>query len=361
MHRLSSLVLAGLLAACASPPQGQTPYTPTPAMLQVLQERQAMHAREPSDLQVYRARDVPTMSEAADAIPNVKGLPADVTQVPHVERLQPQGPGGLLSAEVYRPDMAKNLPVILYYPGGTWATGALEQYQETPRELAKRTGWIVVTLSPRLAPEAKFPAIHDDAFALYRWARANMRSWGGDPTRVALAGEGPGGNLALSVALQARDQAGQGGGVPLPDQLLLITPVAGTNLHTRSMRENAGSRPLTRSTVSWAQDLYASGHLRDPRIDLAARNDFARMPPTTFILAPIDPLRSGAETLAAKMRASAVPTEVRLFPGMTYDFFGLGQRVPEAAQAEDYAVSRLKAAFSRPSFAANTAQEPRRR
>ena len=364
MHRLAPLLLAGLLPACSSlPPQGRTPYTPSSAMSQVLQERQAMHAMEPSNLLLSRAREVPTLVDASDAIQNVKGLPADITQVPQVEHLQPAGQAGPLDADLYRPQQAKNVPVILYYPGGTWATGELERYQEAPRQLAARTGWVVVALRTRLAPEAKFPGIHDDAFALYQWALSNLRSWGADPTRVALMGEGPGANLALSVALRARDQAARGGApLAVPDQLVLVTPVAGTGLSTPSMRQNANSRPLTRSTVSWAQDLYASGHLRDPRIDLVDRNDFARMPPTTFILAPIDPLRSGAETLAAKMSAAGVPTEVRLFPGTTYGFFGLGRQVPEAAAAEDYAVARLKAAFDHPAFAANAqpaAQGPR--
>ena len=181
----------------------------------------------------------------------------------------------------------------------------------------------------------------------YQWARAHLREWGADPTRVALAGEGPGANLALATALAARDRAAQGSSVPTPDYLLLVTPVAGTELNTPSMSENGDSRPLTRATVRWAQRLYAPDNLDDPRIDLVRRSDFAGMPPTTVILAEIDPLRSGGQDLAERMSAAGVPVEARLFHGVTYDFFGLGIRVPEAAAAETYAANRMRVVFNR--------------
>ena len=345
---LTPVLVGALLTGCAlGPPQGRTPYAPSTAMLSVLRERQAMHARDLPDMPLERARLSPNLIDAARAIPNVKGLPATFTDVPQVEHVTASGAAGALDARLYRPKLAKDTPAILYFVGGTWATGTLDTYEETARQLAARTGYVVVSLRTRLAPESTFPAEHDDAFALYQWARANLRTWGADPTRVALAGEGPGANLALATALRARDEAARGRPTPLPDALLLITPVAGTELDTPSMRENAHSEPLPRETVEWAQDLYARRHLNDPRIDLVARRDFARLPPTTIVLAPIDPLRSGAERLAAELSAAGVSTQARLFPGTTYDFFGLGDQVPEAAAAESYAAARLHAQFDR--------------
>ena len=340
--------LLGLLAACsATPPQGRTPYPPSPAMEAVLRERQAMHAAALSDLSATDARQVPTLADAARAIPNVAGLPASGTDVPQITELTASGAEGPLPARLYRPALAKDTPAILYFGGGTWVTGGLDVSEESARQLSMRTGWVVVSLRTRLAPEAPFPAVHDDAFALYEWARGHLREWGADPTRVALAGEGPGENLEISTALLARDRARAGSPTPAPDHLLLITPIAGTELHTVSMGENSHSEPLSRADVDWAQWRYARGHLEDPRIDVVARSDLGGLPPTTIILAPIDPLRSGGETLAAKLLAAGVPTQARVFPGTTYDFFGLGRQVPEAAAAEDYAATQLKAAFFR--------------
>ena len=345
-----ALLTLVLLGACATaPPQGRTPYQPSAGMATVLAERQAMHARDLAGLTPDSARQVPSLIDAARAIPNVRGLPAVSTEVPQVRYLDASAATGSRPATLFRPELARDTPIIVYFTGGTWVTGRLDAYEETARQLAIRTGYVVILLDTRRAPEAAFPGIHDDAYAMYQWARAHMREWGADPTRVALAGEAIGANLALSVAMQARDEAARGGRVAPPDALVLVTPWAGTALDTPSMSENARSQPLTRATVDWAQDSYAqdSKDLRNPRLDLAARTDFGNLPPTTVVLAPIDPMRSSGEAVAAKLSAAGVPTEARLFPGTTQDFFGLGTQVPEAAAAEDYVAARLKAVFYR--------------
>lgn len=364
--RVIAAVFVLLVSACAlGPPQGQTPYAPSPGMMAVLSEHQAMRARPLADLSPAGAREVPSLQQAAQAIPNVKGLPADSTDVPQVRDIVASGADGALAARLYRPVLARDTPTIILFPGGTWVTGSLDDADEMARQLSARTGWVVVAIRTRLAPESKFPAAHDDALAAYQWARGQLRSWGADPSRVALAGEGPGANLALSTALLARDR-----GVPVPDHLLLITPLVGTSLRGTSMSENADSRPLTRSTVRWAQNEYApeTGQLDDPRLNIAARPDLNGLPPATVILAEIDPLRSGGEFLADRLKeagavrpgapgvgtASPVVTDVRLFPGTAHGFFGLGDTVPEAAAAEDYAATRLKAAFIRPELPAIT-------
>ena len=357
MPRFALLVIAALSSGCAAElPQGSTPYTPTRAMSAVLTERLAMNAKDSSDVSLQEARDIPWLADAEAAIPNVAGLPAPVIEVSQINTPTVSGAAGPLRAMLYRPSVAKNTPVIVYFPGGTWASRSDVSADTTSRQLASRTGWVVVSLQPRLAPEAQFPAIHDDAMAAYQWARSQFAGWGADPTRVVLAGEGPGANLALSTAMNARDQRKTGRPVPLPDQLLLITPWAGTSTSTPSMSENGGSRPLTRATVRWAQQRYAPDNLGDPRIDLASRTDFAGLPPTVFVLAEIDPLRSGAETVAERMRAAGVRTDVRLYRGVTYDFFGLGSSVPEAATAETDATRALQVGFPSRSLASPASQ-----
>ncbi len=315
-------------------------------MLQVLEERAAMRAQEPSGLSIEKAREVPDLAQAARAISNVKGLPAPTTEIARAEQVFGTGAEGPLSVKLFRTPLARDTPAILYFAGGTWPTTMLDSYEESARQLAQRTGWVVVLMATRRPPEARFPAAHEDALSLYQWARAHLREWGADPTRVALAGEGPGANLALSTAIAARDRARAGSTIAVPDHLLLITPLAGTDLSGASMSENRRAQPLTRATVDWAQDLYAPDDLAKPRLDLR-RADMAGMPPTTIILAEIDPLRSQGEALASQLAAAGVPTEARLFPGTTYDFFGLGTVVPEAAAAEDYAAARLRTAFAR--------------
>jgi acetyl esterase/lipase len=332
------------LAGCGTvPPQGSTPYTPTAAMSDVLAERVAMHAKERSSVGLAQARDVPSLMDAAHAIWNVRGLPAPGIEISQFNQPIASGAAGPIGATLYRPAVAKDTPVIVYFPGGTWATRRDADADETSRQLAIRTGFVVVSLRPRLAPEAQFPAIHDDALAAYQWARGQMRSWGGDPTRVILAGEGPGANLALSTALLARDRH-----IALPDALLLITPWAGTSTSSLSMSENGDSLPLSRATVRWAQQLYAPDKLDDPRINLADRTDLGGMPPTMMLLADIDPLRSEAEKLGVNLQNAGNLVGVRRYSGVTYDFFGLGAYVPTAAAAEDDAARAMKTRFDTP-------------
>lgn len=339
------LALLLLLPACSNtPPNGGGPAAPSPGMAAVLDEWGQMNAQYLPKLTPARAREVPTLLEAARAIPNVAGLPAPATEVPQVTPLTASGAEGALPAQLYRPALARDTPLVVWFPGGTWVTGSLDAADETARELSARTGWVVVAVQPRKAPEARFPAAHDDALALYQWARAQARAWGADPTRVVLGGEGPGANLALSTALSARDR-----GIAAPDYLLLATPLVSTALSGPSMADSGNARPLTRGIVSWAQDQYAANRrdLSDPRLNLLPRTDFAGLPPTTIILAPIDPLRSEGEALADALRAQRVSTTLRTEPGTTHGFFGLGQTVPEAAAAEDHAAQTMRIALER--------------
>lgn len=360
-----SLFASGLLlAGCGGsvPPQGRTPYAPSTGMEAVLAEYQEMHAKPLAGMTETQAREVPTLADAARALSNIHGLPAAQPDIPDVRVVTASGAATALPGRLYRPKEARNVPVIVFFPGETWVTGTLDTGDLTARELAARTGWIVVSILPRRAPEGLFPAAHDDGLAAWQWARAQIRSWGGDPTRVALAGEGAGANLALSTAMAARDR-----GVPVPDHLLLVTPLATSSLGGVSMAENGRSRPLTRRTVRWEQRTYAPDRAEraDPRLDLLRRDDWAGLPAATVVLAEIDPLRAEGQALADRLIAAGalqpgqpgegtagpVQTEAQLFQGTSSGFFGLGGTVPEAAAAEDYAVGRLKAAFYRPELA----------
>ena len=337
---LASL-LTTVLVGCGTP--NGNAGQPTVEMSDVLAERVAMHARERSDISLQEARDVPSLVEAAYAINNDQGLPASIVEVSQFNQPNASGAAGPIGATLYRPKLAKNTPVIIYFPAGTWATRRDADDDETARQLCARTGWVVVVPRPRLAPQAKFPAIHDDALAAYQWARGELRAWGADPTRVVLGGQGPGANLALSTALLARDR-----NVAMPDALLLVTPWAETSTSSPSMSQYGRSQPLTRATIRWAQNQYAPDDWLNPRIDLANRPDLAGMPPTVVVLADLDPLRSGAETLAARMQQAGDRVTVQRYAGVTYEFFGLGAYVPRAAEAEAGVARALAARFNLP-------------
>jgi len=200
----------------------------------------------------------------------------------------------------------------------------------------------VLSLHYRQAPEHKFPAAHEDAVAAYRWAVSNARSLGADARRVAVAGESAGGNLAINAAIAARDA-----GLPRPDHMVLIYPVAGTDTNTPSYRENTATAPLSRAGMLWFVDKVTRGQgdLQDPRLDVVGKARLQGLPPTTIVSAELDPLRSEGEALARRLQEAGVPVERRNYEGVTHEFFGMAPAVADATAAQGFVGQRLRAAL----------------
>jgi len=205
-------------------------------------------------------------------------------------------------------------------------------------------GAVVMSLEYLKGPEHKFPAAHDDAYAAYRWAAHNAAQIGGDSTRLALAGESAGGNLALATALRVRDSKA----APMPDGILAVYPVVGSDTTTASYVQNAQAKPLNRPMMTWFFRNYTRSPAdgQDPRLDILGA-DLKGLPPVTIVLAEIDPLRSEGETLAAKLRSTGVTVNQRTWPGTAHEFFGQGAVVSAAKDAVQYAADGLKRGFQK--------------
>src|SRR5215831_12285815 len=130
--------------------------------------------------------------------------------IARVENITIPGPAGAIPGRVYDAAGvgAPARPVVAYFHGGGWVQGDLETHHGLCARLAERGRAIVVSVDYRLAPEHKFPAAVEDCEAAYRWLRAHARELGGDPARVAVAGDSAGGNLSAVVS-QLAARAGQ--------------------------------------------------------------------------------------------------------------------------------------------------------
>ncbi|MBC7395963.1 MAG: alpha/beta hydrolase, partial [Bdellovibrionales bacterium] len=232
-------------------------------------------------------------------------------------------------------------PVVVYFHGGGFVIATNDTYDASPRALANQTGAIVVAVEYRKGPENKFPAAHDDAYQSYLWVLKNAASFGGDPNRVAVAGESAGGNLALNVAIMARDQNKQ-----LPVHELLIYPVAGSDLNTESYKENANAKPLNKPMMAWFLKNYmrTDGDKTDQRLNLV-KADLHGLKPATVITAEVDPLRSEGKELALQLETQGVKTQYKNFEGVTHEFFGMASVLDEAKKAQNLASQSLKTAF----------------
>lgn len=326
---------------------------PNEEMNKILKELEKKGGKPIETLSVDEARQQPTPTDAVRTVmASSKDANSDLLELDEVSDISVDGAAGLIPARLYRPYLkttkknkgVKNtapLPVVVYFHGGGFVLADNDVYDATPRALANKTKALFVSVEYRKAPEAKFPAAHDDAYAAYKWVVNNAASIGGDPKRVAVAGESAGGNLALNVAIRARDEKFQ-----LPTHELLIYPVAGTNTQTDSYKKYSNAKPLNKEMMNWFLDNYLNtpAEKNDSRINLVAAN-FQGLNPATIITAQVDPLKSEGEELAKKMKKQGVAVRYKNYEGVTHEFFGMAPILREARSAQEMAAARLKSSF----------------
>lgn len=318
-------------------------------MLAVLKKLGDLGAKPIESRSVEEARTQPTPADAVKAVLKDEGKdPMAVMAAMKVSKKDMTYPisGGTEPIRIYTPEGAGSapLPVIVYYHGGGWVIADIDTYEASAMALAKKANAIVASVEYRRAPENKFPAAHEDSFAAYKWVLANAAQFGGDPARVAVAGESAGGNLATNVAIMARDQ-----NVQLPVHMLIVYPVAGTDMTTPSYIANQNAMPLSKGAVGWFVDktLAKPEDAMSPMLNLTTMADLKGLPPATIITDSIDPLMSDGKMLAEKLKAAGVPTSYKNYEGVTHEFFGMGAVVADAAAAEDFAGHDLKESFAK--------------
>lgn len=317
-------------------------------MFLVLKKMQELGAKPLETLSVEQARTQPTPADAVNAVLKDQGKdPAALMAALKVSKKDLTYPisGGTQPIRVYTPQDAGAgpLPVVVYYHGGGWVIATIDTYESSAMALARKANAIVVSVEYRHAPEHKFPASHEDSFAAYKWVLANAGEFGGDPARVAVAGESAGGNLAANVAIMARDQ-----NVQKPLHMLLVYPVAGTDMTTPSYIANQNAIPLSKAGMQWFVEkvLAKPEDAKSPMLNLTTMVDLKGLPSATVITAEIDPLLSEGKMLADKLQAAGVDTSYQNNTGVTHEFFGMDALLDDARRAQALAAKNLRQAFA---------------
>ena len=234
------------------------------------------------------------------------------------------------------------LPALVYFHGGGWVIGDLDTHDALCRTLANESHARVIAVDYRLAPEHKFPAAADDAFAAVKWIEANASSLGIDANRIAVAGDSAGGNLSAVVCQMAK----QKGGPHIVFQLL-IYPVTQMRANTGSMSAFAEGYFLERQTMNWFFDQYAPAG-QDPndwRISPLAATDLSGLPRAYIVTAGFDPLRDEGKAYADKLNHAGVAAVYVDYPGMVHGFFNMQGVLPQARDAIADAAKALRKAF----------------
>ena len=325
-----------------------TKYKADADMQQVLDALAALKGKPIETLTPAEARKQPTPTDAVVAVLKQQGKDASPTAlVPGVTSADSTipGPAGTLPVRIYTPAGNGPFPVVVYFHGGGWVMADKNVYDGSARGIAKQANAVVVSVDYRLAPEARFPAQHDDALATYKWAIQNAASIKGDPERMAIAGESAGGNLALATAIAARDQR-----LTMPLHVVAAYPITqATDLSTPSYTDSAQAKPLNKPMMEWfaKHTLGKPDDKKDPRINLVQAN-LKGLPPVTLINAQIDPLRSDADMLKVSLMKAGVKVTHKIYDGVTHEFFGMAAVVGKAKDAQMLAGSQLKQSLHPP-------------
>ncbi len=299
--------------------------------------------RQPYNLPPQQARLLPTPQvDAQNAVLQSQGKTFTPTPVGSVQDVSIPGPVTPLASRMYTPTGTGPFPVLVYFHGGGWVLGSIDQYDSSARALCSKAQCVVISVGYRLGPESKFPAAHDDAYAATQYVINNAAQFGGDPARVAVGGESAGGNLASAVCLQVLQNGGK-----MPVYQLVIYPVAGNNMNTPSYLANANAITLNVPLIQYFLTNYLNSmtEAADPRIDLLGATFGSTLPPATVITDDIDPLMSEGQAYAQKLQAAGITTRYQNYTGVAHEFFGLDATVDTAKTAQQYAADGLNTVF----------------
>jgi acetyl esterase len=304
-----------------------------PAIALLLAEAETIDPRPIETLSVAEAR---ARGGSVNVAPALAPEPVSEVRDLVIDTLPP------ISARLYRP-RAGPLPLLVYLHGGGWVVGSVAVADPFSRALANASRCAVLSVEYRLAPEDRYPAAVDDAYAATRWSAEHATDLGVDPSRIAVGGSSAGGNLAAAVALMARER-----GTPQVAFQLLHVPVLDHDFETPSYRANAIGFGLTRSGMRWFWDHYVPDpKLRDePFASPLRATDLSGLPPALIVTAECDVLRDEGRAYGERLREAGVSATYVEYPGMVHGFTSMAMTIPLARTAIDEMGAALRDALA---------------
>lgn len=304
---------------------------------------------DPEAAQVLEAMGAATSVDPFSMTPDqwreLMSTPSGSATGPELDRVENRtipGPDGDIPVRIYSPAGNAPKPGLVYFHGGGFVLCNLDTHDTTCRELAAGADCVVVSVDYRLAPEAKFPAAPEDCYAATCWTLDEADPLGIDPTRVAVAGDSAGGNLAAAVTLMCRDRGG-----PTLAHQLLIYPVTDHSLETPSYTENGEGYFLSREMMRWFWHHYLAEEAQGdhPLASPLREPELGGLPSATVLTAEFDPLRDEGHAYAERLLKAGVPTTYTNYPGVFHGFFGMTAEIPRARTAVNDACDALRKAF----------------
>jgi acetyl esterase len=314
----------------AAKSESQTPADPQ--VKAVLDELEAAGVAHPTTVEDVR--------KAYLFYPKLSGVPEKVFRI---EDRQIPGPAGSLPIRIYTPNSSNGLPILVFFHGGGFVAGSLDTHDTPLRAVANRCDCIVVSVAYRLAPEHEFPAAPDDAYAATKWLAEHGAEIGGDSRRIAVGGDGSGGNLAAVVTLMARER-----GTPHLVFQLLIYPMVDATIMRPSWWTESNELTVTREAKNSILGVYlpVTADLKNPFVSPLFAENLRDLPPALVITDQDDPMRDEGEEYARRLRKDGVRTRVSRYPNMIHGFFLMAGDLDAGKKCIAEAGSALENAFS---------------
>ncbi|HLP18290.1 MAG TPA: alpha/beta hydrolase [Bacteroidota bacterium] len=282
-------------------------------------------------------KEIHDQSETGTPNPNVGIVTIDIP-----------GPARNIPLRVYTPSpkiAEENRPLLVFFHGGGFVLGTLDEFDPFCTFLAAGASCIVVSVDYRLAPEHKYPAAVDDAVAAVSWIAAHAEELHGDASRIAVIGDSAGANLAAVSSLVARDR----GIAAIMHQVLICPWIDSSSFDTESFGFFGDGLWLSKKAMCWFRDHYLSSgdEAFDPFVSPLLANDLCGLPPALVITAEFDVLRDQGEAYARRLEAAGVPVTSTRYPGMLHDFVMYPGLFNLASDAIGEITSALVEAFAR--------------
>jgi acetyl esterase len=238
-------------------------------------------------------------------------------QVAKVENRSLPGPDADLPVRIYTPAGNGPFAGLVFFHGGGWVIGGIDTHDNLCRSIANAAGCVVVSVEYRLAPEHKFPAAVDDAYAATCWTVEQADRLGIDRHRIAVGGDSAGGNLAAVVALMARDRKN-----PSLALQVLLYPITDRDLSTPSYLKYADGYLLTRDGMAWFWNHYLPAGVSpdQPYVSPLRAGDLRGLAPALVITAECDPLCDEGNAYARRLEEAGVQVTLSCYPGMIHGF-----------------------------------------
>lgn len=262
------------------------------------------------------------------------------------DRLIPT-PNGDTPVRIYRPINSTGtdvtlMPAVLYFHGGGFFLGDIEDYDHLTRELCERTGMMVISVDYPLAPEHPFPAAPEASYAVLEWVAANAMELGIDHTRIGLMGDSAGGNLSAVLSIMSRDR----GGPAIAVQVLLYPGIALRDGESFASRDGLGGGEyyLLHDDIKWMMSHYlrTPEEANDYRDGPLKAESLEGLPPALIITAGYDPLVDEGAFYAKKLDEAGVPVEYTCYETTIHGFVSMFPALEVGDQALSQACRTLQ-------------------